>query len=49
MLLQAAEKEVRGDVAGILREGKAASSALAAAEAAADKAVSECGQMNMHT
>jgi hypothetical protein len=38
--LQAAEKEVRGEVSGILREGKAASSELAAAEAAAEKAVS---------
>jgi hypothetical protein len=38
--LQAAEKEVRGEVSGILREGKAASNELAAAEAAAEKAVS---------
>jgi hypothetical protein len=38
--LQAAEKEVRGEVSGILRDGKAASSELAAAEAAAEKAVS---------
>jgi hypothetical protein len=37
--VQAAEKEVRGEVSGILREGKAATSELAAAEAAAEKAV----------
>lgn len=38
--VQAAEKEVKAEVSGILREGKAASSELAAAEAAAEKAVS---------
>eukprot|EP00882_Tetradesmus_deserticola_P009423 GHRQ01009946.1.p1 GENE.GHRQ01009946.1~~GHRQ01009946.1.p1 ORF type:complete len:511 (+),score=246.04 GHRQ01009946.1:105-1637(+) len=38
---KAAEKEVRGEVAGVLRDGKAASSELAAAEAAADKAARE--------
>jgi hypothetical protein len=42
--MQAAEKEVRGEVSGILREGKAASTELAAAEAAADKAVSGARQ-----
>jgi hypothetical protein len=43
---QAAEKEVRGEVSGILREGKAATSELAAAEAAAEKAVSCSGWHN---
>jgi len=37
---KAAEKEVRSDVAGVLREGRAAQQELAAAEAAAEKAVS---------
>lgn len=36
---KAAEKEVRGEAAAVLREGKAAQAALAAAEAAAEKAV----------
>lgn len=35
-----AEKEVRAEVAGVLREGRSAQQALAAAEAAAEKAVS---------
>lgn len=42
--VQAAEKEVKAEVSGILREGKAASSELAAAEAAAEKAVSRHGK-----
>lgn len=37
-----AEKEVRAEVAGVLREGRSAQQALAAAEAAAEKAVSSC-------
>lgn len=37
---KSAEKEVRGEVAGVLREGRAAQQALQAAEAAAEKAVS---------
>lgn len=39
---KAAEKEVRGEAGGVLREGRAAQQALAAAEAAAEKAVSMC-------
>eukprot|EP00879_Flechtneria_rotunda_P001613 GHRR01001773.1.p1 GENE.GHRR01001773.1~~GHRR01001773.1.p1 ORF type:complete len:965 (+),score=490.83 GHRR01001773.1:1271-4165(+) len=38
---KAAERETRGEVAGILKEGKAASAALAQAEAAAEKAARE--------
>lgn len=37
---KSAEKEVRAEVAGVLREGRAAQQELAAAEAAAEKAVS---------
>jgi hypothetical protein len=38
-----AEKEVRAEVSGVLREGRAAQQALQAAEAAAEKAVSYMG------
>jgi hypothetical protein len=37
---KSAEKEVRAEVAGVLREGRTAQQELAAAEAAAEKAVS---------
>lgn len=40
---KAAEKDVRSETSAILKEGKAATAALAAAEAAAEKAVGAVG------